>query len=218
MKIINFKKVNEKDSKEEKASPEKIKEKTEDTCSEFKDEAERNLAGWKRAMADYENLHKRMLTEKLSARREGIEESLSSLLVVLDYFTAAFSSVPDEIAANPWVKGVENIQKAFLDTLSGLGVQPINEINVPFDPTTHEAVEHVNDENAPAGNVLSVITNGYRLGNKTIRPAKVRISNIKVIQEKKDSSNPPTQESDAEETKPPETKNEKEAEENKLTN
>lgn len=198
--------MNNKDLEEEKVPTEKIKEEPENVCSEFKDEAEKNLAGWKRAMADYENLHKRMLGEKVAARQEGIEECLSSLLIVLDYFTAAFSSVPNEIATNPWVKGVENIQKAFLNTLSGLGIQPIEEINVPFNPTIHEAVEHVNDENIPVGNVTSIITSGYRRENKTIRPAKVRISNGKVIQES------------SEEIKPPETEDKKEAKENKLIN
>lgn len=188
--------MNIKDLKKEE-SEEALQEETlsenpqEDACAIFKEEAEKNLAGWKRAMADYENLHKRMLEEKLAARQEGIEASLSSLLVVLDYFNAAFSSIPEEISKNPWVKGVENIQKSFLDTLSNQGIQPINEINIPFDPSTHEAVEHVDDKNVPAGKVSSIITTGYRRGNKTIRPAKVRISNNKEAQEKDDISPPP---------------------------
>lgn len=200
--------MNDKNLEEEKVPTEEISENQDDTCLEFKNEAEKNLAGWKRAMADYENLHKRISEEKISARQEGIETSLNSLLVVLDYFNAAFSSIPPEIATNPWVKGVENIQKAFLDALSNQGIQIINEVDIPFDPAIHEAIEHVNDENIQAGNISSVIISGYRRENKTMRPAKVRISNGKENQEK-DSISPPTQES-SEETKPPENKENKE--------
>lgn len=202
--------MNEKEPKEEEISTKKISEEPEDVCSEFKNEVEKNLAGWKRAMADYENLHKRVMEEKLAARQEGIEESLSSLLVVLDYFNAAFSSIPDEIATNQWVKGVENIQKAFFDALSNLGIQTINEINVPFNPAMHEAVEHENDGNIPVGNVSSIIASGYRRGNKTIRPAKIRISNGKANQRENNIS-PPTQNS-PQETKPPEIEKKEEIE------
>lgn len=195
---MNIKGLKKEESEEALPTEAPIKNPQEDACAIFKEEAEKNLAGWKRAMADYENLHKRMVEEKLTAHQEGIEASLNSLLAVLDYFNAAFSSIPDEISKNPWVKGVENIQKAFLDALSNQGIQPINEINVLFDPSTHEAVEHVNDKNIPAGKVSSIITTGYRRGNKTIRPAKVRISNDKEIQEK-DNVSPPLEDSPGQE-------------------
>jgi molecular chaperone GrpE len=216
MKIFNQKNVNDKNLKEEKVSAtNELNEKSEDACVEFKNEAEKNLAGWKRAMADYENLHKRMLEEKLTARQEGIETSLSSLLVVLDYFDAAFSSIPDEISQNPWVKGVENIQKAFLNALLNHGVQSISEINIPFNPDIHEAVEHINDENIPAGNVIKIIANGYQRDSKTIRPAKVRVSNGKATQGK-DDIGPPAQatQDSTKEIKPPEIKKTEESENN----
>ena len=69
-----------------------------------------------------------------------------------------------------------NIQKAFLNALQTQGVEPIDATAVPFDPKFHEAVEHIKDETKPAGTVLMVVSKGYQLGNKVLRPAKVRVS------------------------------------------
>lgn len=142
----------------------------------LKEEAETNLAGWKRAMADYENLHRRMNEENIKARMNGTEEALRSMLQVLDYFDAAFTAIPEEISKNEWVIGMTNIQKAFLNALQTQGVEPIDTIAVPFDPKYHEAVEHIKDETKPGGTVLTVVSKGYQLGNKVLRPAKVRVS------------------------------------------
>ncbi|MDO8511785.1 MAG: nucleotide exchange factor GrpE [bacterium] len=142
----------------------------------LKEEAETNLAGWKRAMADYENLHRRMGEENMKARMNGTEEALRSMLQVLDYFDAAFTTIPEEISKNEWVIGMTNIQKAFLNALQTQGVEPIDATAVPFDPKYHEAVEHIKDETKPAGTVLTVVSKGYQLGNKVLRPAKVKVS------------------------------------------
>lgn len=142
----------------------------------FKEEAEKNLEGWKRAMADYENLHRRMGEENTKARMSGTEEALRSMLQVLDYFDAAFSAIPEEISKNGWVIGMTNIQKAFLNALQTQGVEPIEATAIPFDPKFHEAVEHIKDETKPAGTVLAVVSKGYQMGNKVLRPAKVKVS------------------------------------------
>ena len=143
--------------------------------SEMQKEAEKYLAGWKRAMADYDNLHKRMAEDVVKARQNGTEEALRSMLPVVDYFDAALSNVPEEIRENQWVMGVGHIQRAFLDALKTQGVEIITETNVPFDPSIHEAVEHVLDEKIEAGNVIAVVNKGYRLGEKILRAAKVKV-------------------------------------------
>lgn len=142
----------------------------------FKEEAETNLAGWKRAMADYENLHRRMGEENRKARMNGTEEALHAMLPVLDYFDAAFTSIPKEICKNEWVIGMTNIQKAFHNALQTQGVEAINDAEVSFDPKQHEAVEHIKDETKPPGTILAVVAKGYRLGDKVLRPAKVKVS------------------------------------------
>jgi len=139
-------------------------------------EAEKNLAGWKRAMADYDNLHKRLSEDVSKARQKGTEETLRSLLPVIDYFDAALANVPQEIAQNQWVMGVGHIQRAFLDALKTLGVETISEENVSFDPKIHEAVEHVQDDKVVPGNICSILSKGYRLGDQVLRAAKVKVS------------------------------------------
>jgi len=150
---------------------------------QFKKEAETNLAGWKRAMADYENLHRRIGEENLKARMNGTEEALQSMLPVLDYFDAAFAAIPEEIRQNEWVIGMTNIQKAFHNALQSQGVETIDSTDIAFDPKYHEAVEHVKDKTKPAGTVLTVVSKGYRLGNKVLRPAKVKVSDNAVTNE-----------------------------------
>ncbi len=141
-----------------------------------KDDAEKYLEGWRRARADYENLHNRLGEERISARRDGVERTLRELLVVLDYFDAAFSSIPENIKDDQWVSGVVNIQKAFLNSLNNLGVKAIDSVDVPFDPTFHESLGYVTDEKIKEGNVAVIVAKGYEYEGKVLRPARVRVS------------------------------------------
>lgn len=144
-------------------------------------ESDKNLEGWKRAMADYDNLHRRVAEEKKKAWEEGAESALKPLIMVLDYFDAAFSSVPKELENDNWVNGVKQIQKAFHDALETMGVKKIESKDVPFDPLKHEAVSEVVKENGKQGFVDSIISCGYELNGKIIRPARVLVvkNNIK---------------------------------------
>ncbi len=138
-------------------------------------EAQSYLEGWQRARADYENLSRRSAAERENARKEGAQQTLLSLLRVIDHFDAAFAAVPQDIALHPWVDGMRHIRSAFAAALEAEGIQPISETRIPFDPTRHEAVENVSDD-TPVGTVLDVISHGYIHGGTVLRPAKVRVS------------------------------------------
>lgn len=139
-------------------------------------EAEKNLAGWKRAMADYDNLHKRLSEDVTKARFGGVEETLRTFLPVIDYFDAALASIPQDISKNEWVIGVGHIQRAFLDALKTLGVETIDQENIPFDPKIHDAVEYVSESQTAPGNVCNILSKGYRLNDKVLRAARVKVS------------------------------------------
>lgn len=138
-------------------------------------DAKRYLEGWKRARADYENLHRRLNDERARARKEGVEEAFRSVFTILDYFDAAFMSIPEDIAGHQWVEGIRQIEGAFRKILDDEGIRCIKESEVPFDPTHHEAIEYISSE-LPAGTVVSVTAKGYMMNDKILRPAKVQVS------------------------------------------
>jgi molecular chaperone GrpE len=133
------------------------------------------LEGWKRARADYENLHRRQSEVQQRARNEGTRDAFLSFIHILDYFDAALTSLPADLAAHPWAEGVRNIEKACAEALKTEGIAVITERNVPFDPTRHEAVAHVPGD-APAGTVTEVLSKGYERLGSVLRPAKVAVS------------------------------------------
>lgn len=138
-------------------------------------DAQRYLEGWKRARADYENLHRRLNNERDRARKEGFQEALQSIFSILDYFDAAFMSVPEDLIEHQWVEGVRQIEGAFRKILEEEGIRRIEEKGVSFDPVYHEAVEYVPSE-LPAGTVVSVTAKGYMMNDEILRPAKVQVS------------------------------------------
>lgn len=137
--------------------------------------SEEHLEGWKRARADYENLHKRMAEEIKKAKEEEKFNTVRSLLNVVDYFDSAFASMPKELENNEWANGVKYIQKAFLDSLAGMGINAIGEIGEKFDPKLHEPIEKVSSE-LPEDTIVSVVAKGFVADETVLRPAKVKIS------------------------------------------
>ncbi len=137
--------------------------------------ADEYLEGWRRARADYENLHRRSTEERDVARQAGIHQTLLSLVPVMDHFDAAFAHVPEELAAHPWVHGVRNIQQAFVQALATEGIEVLDVRNAPFDPALHEAVATV-ESDLPEGVVVDTVARGYVSSGSVLRPAKVRVS------------------------------------------
>lgn len=140
------------------------------------EEAAHSLEGWKRARADYENLHQRSVEERRAARAEGGQQALRSLTQVFDHFDTAFTTIPEELATHPWVQGVRQISQAFSQALAAEGIEVIAERNVAFDPARHEAVESVASDVVPAGTIIDVIARGYVQQGTVLRPAKVKVS------------------------------------------
>ncbi len=137
--------------------------------------SDEHLEGWKRARADYENLHARMTEEISKARKEGKIDAIRSFLDVIDYFDSAFASMPKDLEKNDWANGIKYIQKAFLDSLVRMGITTVGEIGEKFDPQFHEPLEHVASDE-PEGTIVLVIAKGYVMGDTVLRPARVKVS------------------------------------------
>lgn len=141
----------------------------------YKKEAEENLAGWKRAMADYQNLKKETEAERGRAMRLGALTVISAILPVLDHFEKAAGHIPKEDTEHGWVKGIMLIKKEMEDALKQFGVEPMKTLGEKFDPTRHEAVGEEESEGG-SGIIIKELQNGYTQNGEILRTAKVIIS------------------------------------------
>ena len=75
-----------------------------------------------------------------------------------------------------WAKGVSLIQRKLQNILDAEGVERIGGVGAEFDPNQHEAVTHEDSDEHQPGQVIGIIRQGYRIGDRVIRPALVRVA------------------------------------------
>lgn len=128
----------------------------------------------KRNMAEFDNFKKRISKEKDMMYNTISANIVSELLPILDNFDKALNAdTTDESYKN----GMVMIYNQLMETLNKLGVEEIDALNSTFDPNFHEAVMHVEDENYGEKEVTEVFRKGYKLGDKIIRHAMVKVAN-----------------------------------------
>ena len=156
---------------------EELKVSLEDQIAKLQEESSINLAGWKRAQADYQNLQKTSSKEKLDIIKYASSDMITKLIPLFDNFELALKYTPEELKDNQWVKGIEFILKQMQEMLIDQGVKIINPLGEDFDPHQHEAVETIESEDESNKNkVIEVMQVGYKLEDKLIRSARVRVS------------------------------------------
>ncbi|MBP6931404.1 MAG: nucleotide exchange factor GrpE [Candidatus Pacebacteria bacterium] len=140
-------------------------------------EKEEYLTGWQRSKADYANAQKDT-DNKLKELRGFITAGLiEDLLPALDAFDMAISNkeVWEKVDSN-WRNGMEYVYQQFHRTIESYGLSKIDAVNVPFDHNIHEAMENVDTEDtAKDHTVAQVIQSGYKMGDKVVRPARVKV-------------------------------------------
>lgn len=134
------------------------------------------LTGWQRARADLDNFRKRMQVSQSDIAEQQLRRVIEPMLSINDNFRAMINHVPADLKNNAWVSGVLHIARQLNDTLAAFGVTVINQTGDPFNPHQHEAIEHVSGSDQPSGTVVHVIQVGYQLGDKMLRPAKVKVA------------------------------------------
>jgi len=136
------------------------------------------LEEWKdraqRTQAEYENFRRRTAAERQSLLAAVRADTVAALLPVYDNLLRA-TQQPTEDAA--YAKGVELTLQQLLAILAELGVTPFGTAGEAFDPNVCDAVAHVEDENHPANTVIEVFSQGFRINDKVIRHAMVRVAN-----------------------------------------
>ena len=127
-----------------------------------------------RICAEYDNFRRRSQKEKDNLYGEIRANAVQQFLPVYDNLERALKQGTEDEA---YRKGVEMIMTQFCTTLEKLGVTPIECLGEKFDPALHNAVMHVDDEEKGENEIVEVFQKGFRLGDKVIRFAMVKVAN-----------------------------------------
>ena len=127
-----------------------------------------------RQQAEFENARKRATREQQEFRDFAAADALKALLPGLDSFERALKVGGGE--RSEFRNGMELIYKQLQDALQKLGLRPIPAKGEPFDPRVHEAVEMVDTADLKDNHVLEELQTGYKLKDRLLRPAMVRVA------------------------------------------
>lgn len=166
--------------KEKKTTPEEVLEETVETAEPTAEEkltAELNETKDRllRVMAEYDNFRKRSQKEKEMAYGDSKASTISEFLPVYDNFMRAMSVEATDL--DSFKKGIEMIFNQYGETFKKLGVESFGEKGEPFDPNIHNAVMHDEDDSLPENSISDVFSTGYKMGDRVIRPAIVKVVN-----------------------------------------
>ena len=127
-----------------------------------------------RLLAEYDNYRKRSLKEKETAWSTAKAETAKEFLPVYDNLERALKQ---ETADEAYAKGVQMTMAQLKGVLEKLGIEEIPALGQPFDPNLHDAVMHMEDESLGENTVAEVFQTGFKLGDKVIRHAMVKVAN-----------------------------------------
>ena len=126
-----------------------------------------------RLQAEFDNARKREAKERADTRDYAVSNTVEPFLSVMDNFQLALKAdgTKEQLRA-----GVELILRQMEDALKGLNVAPVESVGAQFDPRVHEALGSIETKEFPDHQVLEEIRRGYRIRDKLLRPALVRIA------------------------------------------
>lgn len=129
-----------------------------------------------RTLADSENARKRIRQQSEESVRIQREAILRDVLPIIDNLERALDAARQGAPVKAVVDGVDMTVKALIDFLKAQGVTPIQSVGQAFDPTRHEAADHVESETHPPNTVVDEFHRGYLIGERTLRPARVSVA------------------------------------------
>lgn len=129
-----------------------------------------------RLAADFENYKKNQEKHRGELMTMANHALILKIAPVLDNFRRAFKQLPKDLEQNEWVVGFKQIEKQLEEILREEGVEKIPAEGAQFDPALHEALTHEDHPKLPAGQIIEELESGYKMGEKILKPAKVRVS------------------------------------------
>ena len=142
-------------------------------CDRLRAERDGLMDRLARLQAEFDNARKREQRERADYRSFAIGDAVEQFLPVLDNFKLALNS---KGSAEQLRTGVELIAKQMDEVLRSLNVTPVETVGHPFDPRFHEALESVERPDVPDHQVVEEIRRGYRIRDRLLRPALVKIA------------------------------------------
>ncbi|MCI5492556.1 MAG: nucleotide exchange factor GrpE [Lachnospiraceae bacterium] len=163
-------KKEEKEEKEKKGIFNKKKDKKDEQIEELNDRL-------RRQMAEFDNFRKRSEKEKSQMFDMGAKSIVEKVLPVIDNFERGLLAVPEEDKDNAFVDGMDKVYKQMLTMLAEAGVEPIEAVGKEFDPNLHNAVMHVEDEEAGENTIVEEFQKGYMYRDSVVRHSMVKVAN-----------------------------------------
>jgi len=143
---------------------------------ETQTKADEYLDGWQRSRAEFANFRKRIERDQAAANQVATGNVVKRFIDVVDDLDRALKNRPkDEEGAN-WAGGIELIYRKLLTSLENEGVQVIQAEGKLFDPSLHEAISQEDHPDLDSGQVIATVSQGYILGERVLRPARVRVA------------------------------------------
>ena len=143
-----------------------------------------------RTAADFDNFRKRTRRELDDAHKRGKEELLRELLPVFDNLERAAQHAGQATDAKAVADGIGIVLKQFTDTLGRIGIQRIDAVGAPFDPSLHEAIQQVETNDHPAGVIVAEVQPGYAMGDRLVRASMVVVAKPRPKSEGEKSGEP----------------------------
>ncbi len=128
----------------------------------------------KRNMAEFDNFRKRTEKEKSGMYIIGARDIVEKILPVVDSFERGLSQAPENDA---FADGMKLVYKQLMTALEDMGVAPIEAVGKDFDPSFHNAVMHVDDENYGENTVVEEFQKGYTYKDSVVRHSMVKVAN-----------------------------------------
>jgi len=129
-----------------------------------------------RTAADFDNFRKRSRREVTEAEGRGRDEIFRELLPIFDNLERAIQHAEGTTDIQALADGIRMVLKQFIDTLSRLGIERVSAIGEAFDPSLHEAIQHLETTEHPPGTIAAEAQAGYRQGDRLLRPALVVVA------------------------------------------
>lgn len=152
----------------------KAKKEQEDKSKELLAEANDKYA---RLFAEFDNFRKRSEKEKSAMFGMGARDVIEKILPIVDSFERGLATVSEEEQDDPFVVGMDKVYKQFIQTLTDMGVTPIEAVGKEFDPDFHNAVMHVDDESVGENIVVEEFQKGYMYKDTVVRFSMVKVAN-----------------------------------------
>ena len=177
----NNEEISEEEIEKETASDEsEKKEETDEKSNEevLEEKLKEQTDKYMRLYAEYDNFQKRSQREKDMRYGDAVIDAVAAILPIGDNLERALQTEVESEDAVKLKEGVEMVMKQFSETLSKLGVKPIEAQGEQFDPNLHNAVMHIEDETIDDNTVVEELMKGYIYkDNRVVRHSMVKVAN-----------------------------------------